>query len=315
MRTNPLPLDASVAASGRTVGDVQLPPVAAVEAGRDTLREQVMSGNEPTKKPGGTIGQPPTLEWIKLESLLIDERYQRSTETPRSRNIIYGMVKCWDWRLCQPLSVSRRNDGCLYVVDGQHRLSGAQERGDIPYLPCVITSHSDHADEAETFVALNCRRQKLSQGDIFSASLASGDPHAQEVAEIVARAGLTFARHNNPTCWKAKQIFCGPAIMAALRVHGKDVVSNALVALTEAYPTQIMARAATLLKALYLIYSEDAKRPGFDPDRFIEALGSVNQTDWLEYAQMARKQSPALSTREAYAQAFMEQYDALRSAA
>lgn len=35
--THPFPLDASVAASGRTVGDVQLPPVAAEEAGRDTL--------------------------------------------------------------------------------------------------------------------------------------------------------------------------------------------------------------------------------------------------------------------------------------
>lgn len=34
--THPFPLDASVAASGRTTGDVQLPPVAAEEAGCDT---------------------------------------------------------------------------------------------------------------------------------------------------------------------------------------------------------------------------------------------------------------------------------------
>ncbi|MFZ5746550.1 MAG: hypothetical protein ACOY45_02705 [Pseudomonadota bacterium] len=32
---DPIPQDASVAASGRTAGDVQFPPVAAVEAGRD----------------------------------------------------------------------------------------------------------------------------------------------------------------------------------------------------------------------------------------------------------------------------------------
>lgn len=36
LATHQTPLDASVAASGRTVGDVQLPPVAAEEAGRDT---------------------------------------------------------------------------------------------------------------------------------------------------------------------------------------------------------------------------------------------------------------------------------------
>lgn len=261
---------------------------------------------------GRIVGSPPTLEWVGIDRLLVDESYQRSTEGKHSRSIIYGMIKCWDWRLCQPLAVARRADGTLYVVDGQHRLAGASERGDVPHLPCVITTHEDAADEASTFVALNRKRQRLSQGDIFNASLAAGDEAAHKVVAIVQRAGLSFARHATPAAWKPGQIFCGPAIKNALRLHGETVVTNALAALAEAYQGKVLHRAGTLLNALYVIYSEDAKRAGFDPDRFIQALGSVDQGDWLEYAQQARKANPALSVRDGYALAFMEQYDALR---
>lgn len=257
-------------------------------------------------------GQPPTLEWIAVGRLEVDQRYQRAVDTSQSRKIIYGMVKCWDWRLCQPLNVSRRQDGSLFVVDGQHRLAGANERGDIPHLPCVVSQHVDHADEAHTFVALNVKRQRLSQGDVFNASLASGDQDATRVQAIVERAGLSFARHANPVSWKAGQIFCGPAIMKALRLHGEAVVTNALVALAEAYAGKVLSRAGTLLKALYVIYAEDAKRPGFDPDHFIEALSAVDQGDWDEYAISTCKANPALSRVEGFAAAFMEQYDALR---
>lgn len=258
------------------------------------------------------IGNPPTLEWVGVERLQIDAIYQRSVEGPHSKRILAGMTRCWDWRLCQPLNVSRRADGSLFVVDGQHRLVGALQRNDIPHLPCVISTHADAADEANTFVALNLKRQKLSQGDIFNASLASGDLDAQRVYDLVHRAGLSFARHTNTQSYKPGQIFCGPMLMQSLRAKGESVVANALVAMGEAYQGKVMTRAATLLKALILIYSDDAKRVGFDPDQFISAISQVDQEDWNEYAHEARKANPALSGREALALAMMEQYDACR---
>ncbi len=261
---------------------------------------------------GKQIGQPPTLEWIAVDRLQIDERYQRSIEGPQSRRIIFGMVKRWDWRLCQPLNVSRRSDGAMFVVDGQHRLAGARERGDVAHLPCVVSSHADHSDEAHTFVALNLKRQKLTQGDVFNASLASGDPDAARTLELITGAGLTLARHANTIAWKPGQIFCAPAIQTALKLYGDRVVSCALIALGEAYQGKVQERAATLLKPLYVIYSEDAKRPEFDPDRFIAALGSVEQRDWSDHARDQQRANPAFSSREAYAAAFIEQYDALR---
>lgn len=258
------------------------------------------------------IGQPPTLEWIAVERLEVDALYQRATDTPHSRRIIFGMVKCWDWRLCQPLAVSRREDGRLFVVDGQHRLAGARERGDLPHLPCVVTAHDGTSDEAHTFVALNQKRQKLSQGDVFNAMLAAGDPDAQRVAQLVEDAGLSFARSHTPAAWKPGQIFCGPMLVAEMRVRGEPVVRNALTALAEAYPDTVHVRAATILRALLPIYAEEATRNGFDPDRLIEALSSVEQADWPDHAADTRNRlHGAVSHREALSLAILDAYAAL----
>jgi hypothetical protein len=101
------------------------------------------------------IGAPPTLEWIGVERLAIDESYQRATDSAASRRLIHRIKTDWNWNYCQPIVVSRRSDGSLFVIDGQHRLTAAVARGDIPHLPCVVISGQDENGEASAFVALN----------------------------------------------------------------------------------------------------------------------------------------------------------------
>lgn len=259
------------------------------------------------------IGSPPTLEWIGVDQLSIDAAYQRSIDAVNSLKLIRSMVRQWDWRLCQPLAVVRRDDGEMYVVDGQHRLAGAIARGDVPHLPCVVTRPETVAAEAEMFVALNTRRRQLSQSDIFNASLAAGDAAAIEIRDTATRLGFAFARHSNPTAWKPGEIHCGPMLQRALKVHGREVVTNAMTALGEAHAGQILSIAATLLKALFVIYSDDARRPGFDPDAFIEGLGGIPHPDWLDAGHMVRQKQPGLSRIDALAGAMMEAHDAAKA--
>lgn len=260
--------------------------------------------------PGAIIGSPPTLEWIAVDRLLIDPTYQRAIDGSKSRAIIFDMVREWDWRLCQPLAVSRRADDALMVVDGQHRLEGAKRRGDIVHLPCVVTTAGDAGNEAALFVALNQRRQKLGQHDIFTAALAAGDEGAHHAFALIERAGLSLARHCNSTAWKPLQVNCGPAIQKALKRYGETVVSCALVALAEAYPDKQLVRAATILRALYPIYRDE---PALDPDVLIAALGSVEQADWLVEAGLLRHGNAAMTTEAALGQAILAEYHALRS--
>lgn len=53
-------------------------------------------------------GQPPSIEWRPLADLHVDEAYQRTMTGDESRRIIRAIAAEFDWRLCAPLTVSRR---------------------------------------------------------------------------------------------------------------------------------------------------------------------------------------------------------------
>lgn len=236
------------------------------------------------------IGSPPTLEWIACERLAIDESYQRATDSASSRRLIARITAAWNWSLCQPLVVSRRADGSLFVIDGQHRLSGAVGRGDIPHLPCVVVTA---ADEARTFIALNTHRQKLSQGDVFNAMLAAGDESAKTTALLLEETGWKLTRNHSITV--TGRLNCAPMIATTVRRLGECVVRNALTALREAYDCPV-PNAATLLKALFAIYRD--KRIA-DPDTLIEMLGAVLPTDWQLEAAGVKIRNAQMSREEA----------------
>lgn len=264
---------------------------------------------------GPVIGAPPTLEWVAVEHLSIDPAYQRATDGPHSRKIIFGMIKGWDWTLCQPLVVARRPDGSLFILDGQHRHIGAIQRGDIAYLPCVILSGCNQAQEANTFVALNTRRQRLSQADIFNGMLAASDPDAVRMAAILDETGWRQVKSSNLEVQRPGSLICAPMLIKAVKSNGEAPVRNALTALREAYPDSPVTNTAALIKALVLIY-RDNDLAGIDPDLFIETLGTVLPTDWPDYGREQRRMSPALSNIEGIAAAMVAAAkDAARSLA
>jgi hypothetical protein len=129
-------------------------------------------------KVNPVLGMRPSLEFRRLAELRIDPSYQRTTEAGASQTLIRRIAMFWDWSLCQPLAVAKRDDGALMVVDGQHRLEAARLRGDIDDLPCVVTAYRNAGDEAAAFVALNQQRRPLSQIDLFKAALAAEDETA-----------------------------------------------------------------------------------------------------------------------------------------
>ncbi|MFC0204697.1 hypothetical protein [Novosphingobium soli] len=260
---------------------------------------------------GPQKGAPPSLEWIAVDRLNVDAAYQRATDGPNSRKVIFGMVKEWDWALCQPLVVSRRADGSLYVLDGQHRKEGAEERGDIPHLPCVVVSDRDRAGEAETFVALNTRRQKLSQADIFNGMLAAGDESAKATQILLQETGWRIRSHGASSAYHPGDLGCAPMLARAVAAHGEAVVRNALTALREAYPDKAVTTAATLLKALIAIY-RDGDLNGGDPDLFIETLSDAEPGDWELHGMDHRRKHPALSRIEAISAAMLEAYREMR---
>lgn len=234
------------------------------------------------------LGTPPVLEWVAPASLAVDASYQRSTENETSRTLIRKIARFWDWSLCQPLAATRRADGSLFVVDGQHRLAAAVLRGDIPHLPCVISRYASLSDEAAAFVSINQQRKPLGKVDLFRAALAAGDNEAASIDCLIAGAGLTIAPHSNYTAWKPGMLFCVPGIQRAYRSIGAKATASALLLLARAFEGQVLQFAGQMLEGLFGFAADEATLPDYDADRMVAALAKRSQSDWVDRATRRR---------------------------
>lgn len=119
-------------------------------------------------------GRRPSLMNCTIGELRVDASYQRSIDNGKSRALIRKIARTWDWSLFQLLVVSRRPDGELYIVDGQHRWEAARLRRDLYDLPCSVYDFASVGDEATAFVALNQERKPLGALDLFKAAVEGG---------------------------------------------------------------------------------------------------------------------------------------------
>ena len=64
-------------------------------------------------------GKLAVMQYCLPDQLEIDPTYQRSIDVGGSQSLIRRIAMHWDWGLCQPLTVAKRDDGSLWVVDGR----------------------------------------------------------------------------------------------------------------------------------------------------------------------------------------------------
>lgn len=249
------------------------------------------------------LGRMPTLQFCRPGELRIDSAYQRDVATGASRALIRRIAQHWNWDLCQPLVVARREGIAgdrLFVIDGQHRLEAARLRHDIDQLPCVIVSFADVADEAASFVHLNQQRRPLSKIDLFKAAIASGDGQASAIMAALADAGLSLAHHTNYTAWKPGMVANIGGIEAAWNRHGEPAVRAALRALAGGFPGQVLRYAGTLFPGIAAICADEMKGgDGFAEnaelfEMLTEMLGAQSQHDWRTEIQRHKGENPLL---------------------
>lgn len=252
-------------------------------------------------------GRMPTLQFQLPSELQIDPTYQRSIDNAESQRLIGKIAMNWNWDLCQPLVVARRNDGALFVIDGQHRLEAAKLRGDIVQLPCVVVNYASAADEAANFVQLNQARRPLAKLDVFKAAVASEDPEAVAILGAIEAAGLSLAPHSNPTAWKPGQICNIGGIESAWRNDGDTATELALLVMARAFEGQTLTYAGTIFPGIVAVCAAElaeAKRfSGSRLETFINMLGLKTQQDWRTIILTVRVDDPNLNFPKASAAA------------
>ena len=128
------------------------------------------------------------VQFIKLEDLKIDSKYQRLINT----NFIKNAEK-FRPKLVKPLSVFLRPDGDYVVVDGQHTCVIAATYVEDPSefeLPCQVQEHPSEFTleecleaEAKYFSDFNSTRTNMSSVALLRADLAQGKKYAVRIDE------------------------------------------------------------------------------------------------------------------------------------
>lgn len=257
----------------------------------DAIQDQrAASRNAPLAKAAGDkalklkpmIGEPPSPQFAAVDRLLVDDTYQRSIEGGASQKLIVKIAENWDWRLCLPLLVSRR-DAQLYVIDGQHRLEAAKLRGDIAHMPVVVFDFDDPRAEAELFVAANRSRRAMSKLDDFHAAIVAGDPKATAVNDVVTEAGLSVGRIQAWQYWRPGEVVFVTAIQRALHSQGKPVVAQALSLIANAFDGLVLTGMGSVFEGLCIIISErKASGDGLDYGLMQTVLTEVGIPGWKE---------------------------------
>jgi hypothetical protein len=245
--------------------------VVELAAKTEHLRDGQLSSKAPTRtapraklagdvqiKVKPMIGEPPSPQFAGVDRLRVDDSYQRSIEGGASQKLIVKIAENWDWRLCLPLLVSRRN-GELYVIDGQHRLEAARIRGDIAHMPVVVFDFDDPKAEAELFIAANRARRPMQALDDFHAAVVAGDAKVARIANAVTAAGLTVARNQAWQMLQPGEVVFTRAVDRALKSHGEEIAGAALGLLKEAFDGQVLIGGGAIFDALCTVITERAK--------------------------------------------------------
>lgn len=195
-----------------------------------------------------------TVEQHRADTLAFDERVQRAVNQARVRKI----AKSLNVAAIGVITVSRRDDGSLTVLDGQHRLLALLENG---LGATVVTCHVHHglgvAGEAELFLLLN-NTQGVNPVDSYRIGLTAGDEECVAINKIVEAVDLRVAMQVGPGV-----ISCVATMRTVYRKGGPNALAPALCVPLAAWgnePTSVEGPIVAGLGEVFHRYGEEIDR-------------------------------------------------------
>lgn len=135
--------------------------------------------------------KPGRYRQISKTDLRVDPEYQRDNV---NEGRVLDIAKNWSWVALNAIAVAEREDGTLWVMDGQHRFLAALKRSDIIKLPCLVFSVGDRKSEAKSFRMLNTNRGPVSTYHKFRAQLIEQEPSALAIRAMVEESGYHITK-------------------------------------------------------------------------------------------------------------------------
>lgn len=130
------------------------------------------------------------LERVYVATLNVDYAppYGNGYARPLSEGRLKQLRREWDPLAVSPLTLSRRTDNTLWVIDGNHRRYIAHEKG-MSQLPAMVHSGLERAQEADLYTKLGTVLGQT-PWTRFQARLAAGDETARDIVRIAEQHDL-----------------------------------------------------------------------------------------------------------------------------
>lgn len=120
---------------------------------------------------------------LRIEDLRIDHLYQRDLIL----EVVEKIAAEWDIATAGAILVSQRENGEMYVIDGQHRLAAAKKAGETEILTQVLTGMTPEQEAARRLRGNYKRTDRIYEA--FRARVFAGDPVAVGIQSLLGEFG------------------------------------------------------------------------------------------------------------------------------
>ena len=222
-------------------------------------------------------GEKPKMEWISIEKLELDHKYQRDVTGRRSRDNVKLIANNFCWEKLTPLVVTETDSKTYNIIDGQHRYCAAKNLGNIPELPCYIITKSDTQKQANTFMGINKNRVYTTPYDLYKAEIACGEPKAVACDNFCNKAGIIIPFTGY--CSTPNMTLALQTIKKHISMHNDVLLNNAVQIIRKAFPNKVGQLKSDIINTLINLKVEYGAK--IKEEDCIEALKSFDNVDTI----------------------------------
>lgn len=248
-----------------TTQRAQLPP----EGDEDEARE--VYARNPIRLPNYR------LERIHVQQLNVDyvPPFGSGYARPLSQHRLSQLRREWEPLAVSPLTISRRPDNTLWVIDGNHRRVIAYEKG-MSQLPAMVHSGLERAMEAHLYTLLGTVLGQT-PWTRFQAKIVAGDETAADIIQIASKYGLEI---------NGMRGYSDNVIQAVARCEwiyargGAEALNWVLAFLTSAFNGERASLGELQLEGVFGFYLRYEDR--IDRDEIARMLGAAGFNAWFD---------------------------------
>ena len=268
---------------------------------RQPVRQQQIRQVFPEESWVEPDGSTSTIERLNVNDILV-ESYQREIKPYKLRKLI----REWDPRAVGWVTISLRENGMLYAVDGQHRVEAVRHlQGKIgPYIDAVVVTGWSAQDEAHFFHKSQSpeTRAAIMPEDTHRAAVYEGDPDALAIQQIVNRTGYRIGRDEaNADLSRIKAV---KSVNKVYEKFGGQVLADTLGFIGSTWGTRESPEQSLVAGvALFTVMYPQAKLHGL-----VKHVGKKSMDEWMKRAR-GRADNDNLSVAEGVASALRSDYN------